>query len=46
LKPYVWDEIEQVKQPDGTWKATGKTTRKRMEPDGSIQTQQPDGTWK
>lgn len=46
LGPYTWDEIEQRKQPDGSWKPTGKTARKRMNPDGSIQTQQPDGSWK
>jgi hypothetical protein len=46
LSPYVWDEIEQTRQPDGTWKPTGKSVRKRMQPDGSVQTQQPDGSWK
>jgi hypothetical protein len=43
---YEWDEIEQELQPDGTWKATGVSVRKRMGADGIAQTRQPDGTWK
>ena len=45
-KPFMWDEVEQQLQPDGTWKATGKTTRRRMGVDGAVETMQPDGTWK
>jgi len=36
IKPYLFDEVEQIKQPDGTWKDTGKTTRKRMNADGTV----------
>lgn len=37
-QPYLFDEIEQRQQPDGTWKATGKVVRKRLNSDGTIDT--------
>ena len=43
---YEFDEVEQLQQPDGTWKPTGKRVRKRVNPDGTVQTRQPDGSWK
>lgn len=43
---YEFDEIEEIQLPDGTWKPTGKKTRKRVNPDGTVQTRQSDGSWK